>query len=127
RLPTADERQQMGDEQTLRIRRNIQRLREGKLEPLPQDSEIFEWMVFAYQPLVDHRAVVEVYQRMNPLNLAERDRGQAKRLYEFCLTRLPEPDHANRSDQLRLLSQAGTPGAPLARSRPAARQNRAVL
>jgi len=103
RLPTADERQQMGDEQTLRIRRNIQRLREGKLEPLPQDSEMFEWMVFAYQHLTDHRAVVEVYQRLNPLNLPDKDRGQAKRLYEFCLTQLPEPDHANRSDQLRLL------------------------
>jgi len=103
RLPTADERQQMGDERTLRIRRNMQRLREGKLEPLPRDTAIFEWMVFAYQQLADHRAVVEVYQRLNPLNLPERDRGQAKRLYEFCLTQLPEPDHANRSDQLRLL------------------------
>ena len=81
----------------------LRSLREGKLEPLPQDSEMFEWMVFAYQHLADHRAVVEVYQRLNPLNLPDRDRGQAKRLYEFCLTQLPEPDHATRSDQLRLL------------------------
>ena len=103
RLPTAEERRQMGDERTLRLRRNIQRLREGKLDTLPQDAEIFEWMIFAYQHLTDYQAVVEVYQRLNPLNLADSERKQAKRLYEFCLTQLPDVSHANRSDQPRLL------------------------
>jgi DNA modification methylase len=103
RLPTEEERRQMGDERTLRMRRNIQRLREGKIEIIPKDTELFEWMVFAYQHLTDHHAVVEVYQRMSPLNLPESERKQAKRLYEFCLTQLPEQDHANHNDQLRLL------------------------
>jgi hypothetical protein len=66
RLPTADERRQMGDEHTLRMRRHIQRLREGKLDTFPKDTELFEWMRFAYQHLTDHQAVVEIYQRLNP-------------------------------------------------------------
>jgi hypothetical protein len=103
RLPTEEERRQMGDERTLRMRRNIQRLREGKIETIPKDTELFEWMVFAYQHLTDHRAVVEVYQRLNPLNLPESERKQAKRLYDFYVTQLPEQDHANHNDQLRLL------------------------
>jgi hypothetical protein len=93
----------MGDERTLRLRRNIQRLREGKIELLPKDSELFEWMVFAYQHLVDHRAVAEIYQRMNPMNLIESERRQAKRLYEFCLMQLPELNDASQSSQPRLL------------------------
>lgn len=104
RLPTDDERRQMGDEWTLRLRRNIQRLPEGKMEPLPKDPELFEWMVFAYQHLVDHRAVVEIYHRMNPMNLPENERKQAKRLYEFCLMQLPELDDASQSGQSRLFS-----------------------
>lgn len=54
RLPTADERRQMGDERTLRMRRHIQRLRNGRLDTYPKDSELFEWMRFAYQHLTDH-------------------------------------------------------------------------
>jgi len=102
RLPTAEERRLMGDERTLRIRRYIQRLREGKLDTFPKDSELFEWMRFAYQHLTDHRAVVEIYQRLNPANLSDADRKTAKRLYEFCVTQLPEIDDAGHSDQLRL-------------------------
>ncbi|MBI4331095.1 MAG: hypothetical protein HY673_07440 [Chloroflexi bacterium] len=102
RLPTEAERRQMGDERTLRIRRNIQRLREGKLEALPKDSELLEWMFFAYQQLADHRAVVEIYQRLNPTHLSEADRKKARRLYEFCVTQLPEIDHEDPSGQLRL-------------------------
>jgi DNA modification methylase/predicted RNA-binding Zn-ribbon protein involved in translation (DUF1610 family) len=102
RLPTADERRQMGDEHTLRLRRNIQRLREGKLDTFPKDTELFEWMRFAYQHLTDHQAVVEIYQRLNPANLSDADRKTARRLYEFCVTQLPETDHAGHSDQLRL-------------------------
>jgi hypothetical protein len=103
RLPTADERRQMGDERTLRMRRHIQRLREGKLDTFPKDSELFEWMRFAYQHLTDHQAVVEIYQRLNPANLSDADRKTAKRLYEFCVTQLPEADDAGHSDQPRLL------------------------
>ena len=102
RLPTADERRQMGDEHTLRIRRHIQRLREGKLDTFPKDTELFEWMRFAYQHLTDHQAVVEIYQRLNPANLSDADRKTAKRLYEFCVTQLPETDDAGQSDQPRL-------------------------
>jgi hypothetical protein len=99
RLPSEEERRQMGDEQTLRLRRNIHRLRGGKMDTLPKDTELFEWMVFAYQHLTNHHAVVDIYQRLNPVNLPESERRQAKRLYEFCLTQLPEPDHASHSDQ----------------------------
>jgi predicted RNA-binding Zn-ribbon protein involved in translation (DUF1610 family) len=102
RLPTADERRQMGDEHTLRMRRYIQRLRDGKLDTFPKDGELFEWMHFAYQHLTDHQAVVEIYQRLNPANLSDADRKTAKRLYEFCVTQLPEADDAGHSDQLRL-------------------------
>jgi hypothetical protein len=102
RLPTADERRQMGDERTLRMRRYIQRLREGKLDTFPKDSELFEWMRFAYQHLTDHQAVGEIYQRLNPANLSDADRKTAKRLYEFCVTQLPETDDAGHNDQLRL-------------------------
>jgi hypothetical protein len=41
RLPTADERQQMGDERTLRIRRNIQHTFRTPLEPLDSIFVIF--------------------------------------------------------------------------------------
>ena len=102
RLPTADERRQMGDEHTIRMRRHIQRLREGKLDTFPQDTELFAWMRFAYQHLTDHQAVVEIYQRLNPANLSDADRKTAKRLYEFCVTQLPETDDAGQSNQLRL-------------------------
>jgi hypothetical protein len=102
RMPTADERRQMGDEHTIRIRRHIQRLREGKLDTFPKDTELFAWMRFAYQHLTDHQAVVEIYQRLNPANLSEADRKTAKRLYEFCVTQLPETDDAGQSNQLRL-------------------------
>ncbi|MGH8069732.1 MAG: DNA methyltransferase [Candidatus Entotheonellia bacterium] len=102
RLPTADERRQMGDEHTLRMRRYIQRLREGKLDTFPTNTELFEWMRFAYQHLTAHQAVVEIYQRLNPANLSEADRKTAKRLYEFCVTQLPETDDAGQSDQPRL-------------------------
>jgi hypothetical protein len=85
-LPTADERSQMGDERTLRMRRHVQRLREGKLDIFPKDSELFEWMRFAYQHRADHQAVVELYQRLNTANLSDADRKMAKRLYEFCVT-----------------------------------------
>jgi predicted RNA-binding Zn-ribbon protein involved in translation (DUF1610 family) len=102
RLPTADERRQMGDERTLRIRRYIQCLREGKLDTFPKDSKLFEWMRFAYQHLTDHQAVVEIYQRLNPANISDADRRMAKRLYEFCVTQLPEADDAGHSDQPRL-------------------------
>src|SRR5262245_33685593 len=102
RLPTESERQQMGDEHTLRIRRNIQRLREGKLDILPKDTELLEWMLFAYQHLTDYRAVVEIYQRLNPASLSEADRKKAKRLYEFCVTQVPETPDEGQSSQLRL-------------------------
>jgi hypothetical protein len=36
---------------------------------------------------------------MNPMNLAENERRQAKRLYEFCLMQLPELDDASQSSQ----------------------------
>ncbi|MBI3302761.1 MAG: hypothetical protein HYZ72_11905 [Deltaproteobacteria bacterium] len=102
RLPSESERQHMGDERTLRIRRNIQRLREGKLDTLPKDAELLEWMLFAYQHLTDHRAVVEIYQRLNPMALSEADRKKAKRLYEFCVTRVPETPDEGQSAQFRL-------------------------
>ena len=102
RLPAADERRQMGDERTLRIRRHIQRLREGKLDTFPKDMDLFEWMRFAYQHLTDHQVVVEIYQRLNPANLSDADHKTAKRLYEFCVTQLPETDDAGQSDQPRL-------------------------
>jgi hypothetical protein len=102
RMPTADERRQMGDERTLRMRRHIQCLRDGKLDTFPKDGELFEWMRFAYQHLTDHQAVVEIYRRLNPANLSDADRKTAKRLYEFCVTHLPETDNAGPSDQLRL-------------------------
>lgn len=102
RLPTEAERQHMGDERTLRIRRNIQRLREGKLDSTPKDGELLEWMLFAYQHLTDHRAVVEIYQRLNPTALSEADRKKAKRLYEFCVTQAPETADEGQSPQLRL-------------------------
>jgi hypothetical protein len=102
RLPTADERRQMGDERSLRMRRHIQHLREGKLDTFPTDTELFEWMRFAYQHLTDYQAVVEIYQRLNPANRSDADHKTAKRLYEFCLTQLPETNDAGQSDQLRL-------------------------
>jgi hypothetical protein len=102
RMPTAEERRQMGDEHTIRIRRHIQRLRDGKLDTFPQDTELFAWMRFAYQHLTDHQAVVEIYQRLNPANLSDADRKTAKRLYEFCVTQLPETNDAGQSDQPRL-------------------------
>jgi hypothetical protein len=102
RLPSEAERQYMGDERTLRIRRNILRLREGKLDTLPKDSELLEWMLFAYQHLTDHRAVVEIYQRLNPASLSEADRKKAKHLYEFCVTQVPETPDEGQSSQLRL-------------------------
>jgi hypothetical protein len=102
RLSTADERRQMGDERTLRMRRHIQRLRDGKLDTFPKDSELFEWMRFAYQHLTDHQAAVEIYQCLNPANLSDADRKTAKRLYEFYVTQLPEADDAGHSDQSRL-------------------------
>lgn len=102
RLPTEAERQHMGDERTLRIRRNIQRLREGKLDATPKDGELLEWMLFAYQHLTDHGAVVEIYQRLNPTALSETDRKKAKRLYEFCVTQVPETADEGQSPQLRL-------------------------
>ena len=92
----------MGDEHTIRIRRHIQRLREGKLDASPPDTQLFAWMRFAYQHLTDHQAVVEIYQRLNPANLSEADRKTAKRLYEFCVTQLPETDDAGQRTQLRL-------------------------
>jgi hypothetical protein len=103
RLPTESERRQMGDERTLRLRRNIQRLRDGKTERIPSDTEILEWMLFAYQHLADHRAVVDLYQRLNPTNLPEADRKKAKQLYEFCVMHIPEADDATNRSQLRLL------------------------
>jgi hypothetical protein len=102
RLPTEAERRQMGDERTLRIRRNIQRLCDGKLDTLPKDTELLEWMLFAYQHLTDHRAVVEIYQRLNPASLSKADRKKAKRLYEFCVTQVPETVDEGQSPQLRL-------------------------
>jgi Flp pilus assembly CpaF family ATPase len=102
RPPTESERQHMGGERTLRIRRNIQRLREGKLDTLPKDTELLEWMLFAYQHLTDHRAVVEIYHRLNPTALSEADRKKAKRLYEFCVTQVPETVDEDQSPQLRL-------------------------
>ena len=102
RMPTAEECRQMGDENTIRIRRHIQRLREGKLDTFPKDTELFAWMRFAYQHLTDHQAVVEIYQRLNRANLPDADRKTAKRLYEFCVTQLPETDDAGQSNQLRL-------------------------
>ena len=102
RLPSETERQHMGDERTLRIRRNIQRLREGKLDSTPKDAELLEWMSFAYQHLTDHRAVVELYQRLNPAVLPEADRKKAKRLYEFCVTQVAEAPDESQNPQLRL-------------------------
>src|SRR5262249_24563594 len=96
RLPTADERQQMGDERTLRIRRNIQRLREGKLEPLPQDSEIFEWMVFAY-----HSEFTP--QTVKPLQIkAERCTGDMRTSIVHFFLCLPSRDGAAYADRLHL-------------------------
>lgn len=46
--------------------------------------------------------MVEIYQRLNPANLSDADRKTAKRLYEFCVTQLPEIDDAGQSNQLRL-------------------------
>jgi hypothetical protein len=93
----------MGDERTLRMRRNIQRLRDGKVERIPSDADLLEWMLFAYQHLADYRAVVDLYQRLNPTHLSEADRRRAKQLYEFCVMRIPEADDAADSNQLRLL------------------------
>jgi len=102
RPPSETERQHMGDERTLRIRRNIQRLREGKLDATPKDAELLEWMSFAYQHLTDHRAVVEIYQRLNPAVLSEAERKKAKRLYEFCVTQVAEAPDEGQNSQLRL-------------------------
>jgi len=44
RPPSETERQHMGDERTLRIRRNIQRLREGKLDATPKDAELLGYL-----------------------------------------------------------------------------------
>jgi DNA modification methylase len=85
RIPTEAEKARMGDERTIRLKRRLRQLVEGKEETAPSDQELLELMTFAYQEISDPRAVVAIYRRLSASSLTEADRRRASRMYQAAL------------------------------------------
>ncbi len=90
RIPAEAEKARMGDERTLRLKRKLRQLVEGKDETQASDQELLELMTFAYQEISDPRAVVAIYRRLNTSSLAETDRRRASRMYQAALAQTQE-------------------------------------
>jgi len=90
RIPTEAEKAKMGDERTLRLKRKLRQLVEGKDEALNGDQELLELMTFAYQEISDPRSVVAIYRRLNASSLTETDRRRASRMYQAALAQTQE-------------------------------------
>jgi len=90
RIPTEAEKARMGDERTLRLKRKLRQLVEGKDETPASDQELLELMTFAYQEISDPRAIVAIYRRLNASSLAETDRRRASRMYQAALAQTQE-------------------------------------
>lgn len=90
RIPTEAEKAKMGDERTLRLKRKLRQLVEGRDEALNSDQELLELMTFAYQEISDPRAVVAIYRRLNASSLPETDRRRASRMYQAALAQTQE-------------------------------------
>lgn len=100
RLPTSNERLQMGDEKTLEMKRNIRKLMDNKLKELPGPRELLGWLTFAYQKMGDHKAVIEIYQRLNIAGLAEDEKKKANKIYKYCLTQISYEEENNGQTKL---------------------------
>jgi DNA modification methylase len=87
RLPTDEERSQMSDEHTLRLKRRLRQVLDDKAEPLPTDQELLELLLFAYQELSDDSAAVKIYGRLNISNLTTEDKSKANRIYRVSLVK----------------------------------------
>lgn len=102
RLPTAEERARMGDERTLRLKRKLRQMSEGKLVPLPGDQELLELLSFAYQDTADPQAVVAIYRHLNAATLNAADQKRALRMYRVALAQTQTDDYERADEQRQL-------------------------
>lgn len=89
RLPSPDERAQMSDERTLRLRRRLRLVLSDKADPLPSDHEYLDLMLFAYEH-AQYAAVTTLYGRINMHEFDEVERKKARKLLQIASSYVAE-------------------------------------